>query len=28
LIGGPNQSYKVNFKELPWRERFPARIFY
>jgi hypothetical protein len=25
LIGGPNQSHKVNFKELPFGERVPAR---
>ena len=29
LIGGPNQSHKVNFKEpLPLRERFPRRHFH
>ena len=27
LIGGPNQSHKVNFKELPVRERESAKNF-
>src|SRR5690606_17763731 len=27
LIGGPNQSHKVNFKELPFREECSSELF-
>ena len=28
LIGGPNQSHKVNFKELPLRGKISSKNFY